>query len=220
MAAFRFLGLAAIGGLALAPLPALAGKPPAGFAATPPAPPPAHAADGAIFNVSAGYSALVTGAQARGVGDTLTIILSEITTSSKTSATKTQRSGNGSIITPTVGPFVINPGALTASSSGSFTGSGNTALSSVFTGTIAVTISEVRANGTALVRGEKRMLLSQGQEWIQFSGIVRLADVDQDNNVASGKVADARIEYAGNGAITRSAREGWLSHFFNIISPF
>jgi flagellar L-ring protein precursor FlgH len=206
--------------LALAPVPALAGKPPAGFASTPPAPPPPHPADGAIFNVAAGYTPLVTGAQARGVGDALTIILAETTTSSKTSATKTQRSGSAGIVTPTVGPFVINPGALTASSQGNFNGSGNTALSSVFTGTIAVTIAEVRPNGTAVVRGEKRMLLSQGEEWIQFSGIIRLADLDLDNTVPSGKVADAHIEYAGNGAITRSAREGWLSHFFNIISPF
>jgi flagellar L-ring protein precursor FlgH len=53
-----------------------------------------------------------------------------------------------------------------------------------------------------------------------FSGIVRLNDISMDNTVPSGRVADAHIEYAGNGAITRSAREGWLSHFFNIISPF
>ena len=40
-----------------------------------------------------------------------------------------------------------------------------------------------------------------------------LADVD-------GEVADARIEYAGNGSIQRAAREGWLSKFFSMISPF
>jgi hypothetical protein len=33
--------------------------------------------------------------------------------------------------------------------------------------------------------------------------------------VQSGQVADARIEYAGDGAIQRSGREGWLSKFFN-----
>jgi hypothetical protein len=62
----------------------------------------------------------------------------------------------------------------------------------VFTGTIAVTLAEVRPNGTAVVRGEKRMLLSQGQEWIQFSGIVRLADIDQDNKCLGqgGRCAD------------------------------
>jgi flagellar L-ring protein precursor FlgH len=33
-------------------------------------------------------------------------------------------------------------------------------------------------------------------------------------------LADARIEYAGNGAVQRARREGWLSKFFNLISPF
>ena len=64
------------------------------------------------------------------------------------------------------------------------------------------------------------MLLSQGEEWIQFSGIVRLADVSPDNRVASSQVADARIVYSGKGAIQRAGREGWLSRFFNMISPF
>ena len=83
-----------------------------------------------------------------------------------------------------------------------------------------MTIAEVRANGTALLRGEKRMLLSQGHEWVQFTGIARLADIDADNRIVSTRVADARLEYSGNGAVQRAGREGWLSRFFNMISPF
>ena len=49
---------------------------------------------------------------------------------------------------------------------------------------------------------------------------MRLADIDADNRVASSRVADARIEYAGNGSIQRAGREGWLSRFFNMVSPF
>lgn len=64
------------------------------------------------------------------------------------------------------------------------------------------------------------MLLSQGQEWIQFSGIVRLVDIDADNTVKSPQVADARMEYSGKGSIQRASREGWLSRFFNMVSPF
>lgn len=64
------------------------------------------------------------------------------------------------------------------------------------------------------------MLLSQGNEWIQFSGIVRLSDIDPDNRIVSSRVADAKIEYAGSGSIQRASREGWLSRFFNMITPF
>ncbi|MBS0255324.1 MAG: flagellar basal body L-ring protein FlgH [Proteobacteria bacterium] len=202
--------------------PAAAKKPPAGYepALPQPAAPAPHSADGAIFNASAGYAPLVTGARAHAVGDVLTINLVETTTTAKTASSKTQRAGSGSVTPPTAGPFAIDPNALNAAAQSSFNGQGQAAQTSSFSGTVSVTIAEVRANGTALVRGEKRMMLSQGQEWIQFSGIVRLADIDPDNAVASGKVADARVEYAGNGAIQRSAREGWLSKFFNLVSPF
>lgn len=203
--------------------PALAkSKPPAGFEAALPTPAPApRPADGAIFNPAAGYAALHEGLRARAVGDPLTVVLVEATTTAKSAGSKTQRSGGVGIVPPTAGPLsFLNPDALKASGSGSFNGQGNASQTSSLDGEVAVTIAEVRPNGTALIRGEKRMLLSQGHEWIQFSGIVRLADVSPDNRIQSNRVADARIEYAGNGAVQRASREGWLSRFFNMISPF
>lgn len=210
-----------IAALALA-LPAAAKPPPKGFEPALPVPisPPA-VADGAIFHVDAGYAALVEGRRARSVGDPLTILLTESTVTSKSAGSKTKRDGGFSILPPTAGPLdFLNPNSLKASGGGNFTGNGNAAQNSSLSGTVAVTIAEVRPNGTAVVRGEKRLLLSQGREWIQLSGIVRLGDIDADNRIRSTQVADARIEYSGNGAVQRAGREGWLSKFFNILSPF
>lgn len=214
-----WLGLAA---LWLVPSPAHARKPPEGFAATLPQPvtPPAEP-DGAIFHASTGYSALVEGNRARRVGDPITILLTETMQTSKSAGTKTQKDGNFGVTPPSAGPLsFINPNSLKASGNSSFNGTGNTTQTSSLSGSVAVTIAEVRPNGTVLVRGEKRLLLSQGHEWVQVSGIVRLADLDEQNRVASSQVADARIEYTGNGAINRAAKEGWLSKFFNMVSPF
>ena len=215
------LAAAVIATGAIAASPALAKRAPAGFEPVLPAtvaPPPAS---GSIFNVNLGYGGLVEGNRARRVGDTLTINLVERTITSKSVGTKTDREGGASITPPTSGPLdFLNPNALKASSQSSFKGAGNTSQTSSLNGQVGVTIAEVRPNGTALVRGEKRMLLSQGDEWIQFSGIVRLADVDENNMIPSSRVADARIEYSGRGSIQRAGREGWLSKFFNMISPF
>ena len=209
-------------GCALLPSPALAKRPPEGFAPALPAPAPApRVADGSIFNASAGYAALHEGLRARVVGDPVTIRLVENTTTSKSAGSKTQRSGAGSIVPPAAFPFAwLNPQSLKASAQGSFNGQGNATQTSSFSSELSVTIAEVRANGTALLRGEKRMLLSQGHEWVQFTGIARLADIDADNRIVSTRVADARLEYSGNGAVQRAGREGWLSRFFNMISPF
>ena len=78
--------------LLLAPEHVHAKKPPEGFAASMPpiaaAPPPV--ADGAIFHVGAGYAALVEGSRARHVGDPITVLLIESTSTSKSAGTKTQ----------------------------------------------------------------------------------------------------------------------------------
>ncbi len=194
------------------------------FAATLPAAvpePSPGAANGSIFQASAGYAALHEGSRARSVGDPLTILLIESTTTSKSVSSKSDKGGNLSLTPPSTGPFsFLSPDALKASSSSSFNGKGNAGQTSSLAATLSVTIAQVRPNGTALVKGEKRMLLSQGREWIRFSGIVRLADIDMENRVLSTQVADAHIEYTGKGALQRSSKQGWLGRFFNMISPF
>ena len=215
------LRTAALGGLALAATPARAAHTPKpSFAATLPAAIGEGRGDGSIFAANAAYTPLVSGSRAHGVGDVLTVVLSESSSTAKTATTKTQRTGSASITPPSQGPFAINPNALNASATGSFNGQGNATQTNSFTGTITVTIAEVRPNGTAVVRGEKQMFLAQGKEWIKFSGIVRLADVDAANQIQSGQVADAHVEYKGDGTISRSASEGWLSKIFSYISPF
>ena len=207
--------------LAASATPALAKRPPVGFQPALPAVPAARPADGSIFNVNAGYAGLVTGNRAHAVGDPISIVLIERTTTAKTVGMNTNRAGGASITPPTSGPLsFLNPNALNASSQSSFKGAGNTSQTSSLAGEVGVTIQEVRPNGTALVRGEKRMLLNHGYEWVQFSGIVRLSDIDEDNRILSSRVADARMEYTGNGSFQRAGREGWLGRFFSLISPF
>ena len=192
------------------------------FAATLPAAQSAPSpANGSIFQASAGYAALHEGSRARRVGDPLTILLVESTTTTKSVSSKSDKGGNLALTPPITGPFsFLSPDALKASSNSSFNGKGNAGQTSSLAASLSVTIAEVRPNGTALVKGEKRMLLSQGREWIQFSGIVRLVDIDMENHILSTRVADARIVYSGKGALQRSSKQGWLGRFFNMISPF
>jgi flagellar L-ring protein FlgH len=211
--------------------------PQAGFAAPPPpgapitaatagdpfaAPSPAASASaGSIFQVGQGYAGLVTGTRARALGDMVTIVLTEATTTNKSTTGRTDREGSFSITPPTAGPLsFLNPNALNAGADGSFTGGGNATQQSRLNGTVAVTIAAIYPNGTAEVVGEKQMLLSQGDEWVQFAGRIRLVDIDGDNRLASSQVANARIIYTGKGAVQQASRPGWLSRFFGLISPF
>jgi Flagellar basal body L-ring protein len=74
-----------------------------------------------------------------------------------------------------------------------------------------VTVIDVLPNGNLSVRGEKRVALNQGDEFIRLSGIVRPVDITASNMISSDKVADVTIMYVGEGALADSSKMGWLS---------
>jgi len=81
-------------------------------------------------------------------------------------------------------------------------------------GTVSVTVTEVLSNGNLLVRGEKRLGMTGGNEYVKISGIVRPIDIDVANTVPSTKVADATIEYSADGQMANASKQGWLARFF------
>lgn len=182
--------------------------------------PTAPPANGAIFQASTGYAPLYEGWRAKHVGDPLTIILVENTNASKSASSKLDSNGNIGLTPPKTGPLAFDPGMSSASGTRSFKGQGAADQSNSLSGAISVTVAEVYPNGTMLVKGTKRVTLNRGDEFIQIRGIVRMADVDIQNTVPSTRVADAQISYTGKGDVARASRQGWLAHFFGILSPF
>lgn len=191
------------------------------FAATYPAvvPPPA-AATGAIYTADA-YQALASGRQARQIGDILTIRLVERTRATKSQSADAARSSSTALTLPGAFPFSKIPGDLFEGGGNSdFSGSGAAEQQNQLQGDITVTVANVLANGVLVVRGEKRVRLNRGDEFIRMSGLVRTSDIGLDNSVPSTRVADARITYAGTGQVAAASRQGWLQRFFTAVSPF
>jgi flagellar L-ring protein FlgH len=211
--------------LSAAAQPASAGlfarAPKVDYAPIPPAAPAPPPANGAIYQASNGYAGLYEGTRARRVGDPLTILLVERTVAQKDVTSKSGRDGNVGLTPPSIGPLsLFQPNEAKASGTQAFNGNGTAAQSNSLSGEISVTVAEVFPNNTMLIRGQKRLTLNRGDEWVQISGIVRIADIDFDNRVLSTRVADARITYTGKGDIQRQARPGWLQRFFSLVSPF
>ncbi|WP_298668755.1 flagellar basal body L-ring protein FlgH [uncultured Sphingomonas sp.] len=177
--------------------------------------------NGAIFQASGGYAALYEGWRARRVGDPLTIVLVERTAASKSASSKLDSGGGFGLTPPSTGPLsLFKPTDAAASGTRNFKGTGTTDQANSLTGAISVTVAQVYPNGTMLVQGQKHVTLNRGDEVVQIKGIVRIADIDLDNNVLSTRVADAQIAYTGRGDVARASRQGWLSRFFQVVSPF
>lgn len=218
-------------GAALIASPAAAGlfgkkKPAEDFSAVrlaPVAQTPAAApeANGAIFQAATGYAALHEGWRARRVGDPLTIVLVERTAASKSASSKLDSGGGFGLTPPSTGPLSLFKSTdASASGTRNFTGAGTTDQANSLTGAISVTVAKIYPNGTLLVQGQKHVTLNRGDEVVQIKGIVRTADIDLDNSVPSTRVADAQIAYTGKGDVARASRQGWLSRFFQVVSPF
>ena len=148
-------------------------------------------------------------------------MLVERTQAAKTSVANTGRSGDIGLAPPITGPLsLFTPKDFNMGGDSSFNGKGQAAQSNALSGEVSVTVADVYPNGTMLVRGEKLIRLNRGDEFVQFAGLVRQADVTADNRVPSTRVADAKITYTGKGEIARASRQGWLQRFFSMLSPF
>lgn len=178
--------------------------------------------NGSIYQVRQGYQPLFEDRRPRSVGDILTIVLDEEVSASKNSQSNAGRTGSAGLDLAQL-PDVLDTLAeygFDVSGENDFTGSGGSQANNSFTGTITVSVLEVMNNGNLRVRGEKQIAINQGTEFIRFSGVVNPRTVTAQNTVPSTQVADARIEYVGDGYINEAQHMGWLQRFFLNVSPF
>lgn len=187
-----------------------------------PVPMPGNDTGGSIYQ-NASFRPLFEDRRARFVGDTVIIRITENTAASKSSKANAERNGSISASVPTIQSL---PGktfqgiALDAETASTFDGGGGANATNAFTGTITCTVIEVYPNGNLLVSGEKQIAMSQGTEFIRFSGVINPVMIGATNSVSSTQVADARIEYRANGYIDEAQTMGWLARFFNNVMPF
>jgi len=198
------------------------------YAATPPVQaPPAPRGNGSIYQ--AGYEhSWFENVRARRVGDILLVNLVEDTEARHTNDGSVDRSSSTSVTNPTLLGRALKfdlPGLNGTStlgqsleSSTAFGGDGENTQNNEFSGSISVSVTDVLPNGYLKVRGEKRIGLTGGNEYIRVSGIVRPADIDNNNTVESTRIADATLVYVGDGQVADASKMGWLARFF--ISSF
>ena len=183
------------------------------------APPPLDyslpkAKHGSLYRHNYGM-ALFQDRRAYRVGDMLTVMLAEETESTKKANTKYGKSSNVGFGIPSLGGNTIDELEASVDAKRGFDGSATSSQKNKLEGSITVTVHEVLPNGVLRISGEKWLRLNQGDEFIRLTGMVRVDDISRNNQVFSSRIGDARITYAGRGAVADSNASGWLSQFFN-----
>lgn len=157
--------------------------------------------------------------KARGIGDVVTVLVTENTIAVQDADSKLARSteasaGGGS------GAFFqmlrVIPKA-TLSGSTKQQGSGGTSRTSKVISTVSCKVVNVTEAGMLVICGERVLKTNRDTQTVSFKGIVRPEDIDPNNTVPSGAVADARIEITGRGPIDRHVKPGILTRIFEFL---
>ena len=158
------------------------------------------------------------------VGDIITVLLNESTQAARTQNTDVSRESKNSLpsgMSTKVGnmsPFLS--GIDLNNNNNSSKGTGKADQQASLSGSVAVTVIEILANGNLMIRGEKKLGLSEGTEVIQVSGVIRPEDVGPNSTVQSRRLANAQIAYRGSGDLANATKAGWGTSLMHKFWPF
>ena len=99
-------------------------------------------------------------------------------------------------------------------------GTGATSRSNTLTAKIAARVTEVLPNGDFRIMGTHFTQVNREDHFVTVSGIIRPTDISSENYILSSAIAEARIEYSGNGTIGTKQGVGWGTKVLDLVWPF
>jgi len=167
---------------------------------------------------------------AHAVGDLVTIQIIEETQASRSATTNLNRAsaldaevsammGLETRLTE-IAPDVSPSAGIGTGSSSSFSGEGATSRSGSLTATVTARVVGVLTNGNLVVVGRQEVKVNHEVQVLTIRGIIRPQDIKIDNTIPSTQVADAQIEYAGNGVVAEKQVPGWGTRVVDRVWPF
>jgi flagellar L-ring protein FlgH len=169
-------------------------------------------------------SSLSLDRRARNVNDLVTIRVVESIEGSGTADSALSKNGSASAsVSKLFGaekklPRSMDPTALAAAkTSTDFKGAGTTTRAGELTALMTARVSDVLPSGDMVVEGVREIEINGDRQIVVLSGVVRGADIDQNNVVFSTSIGQLRIRYFGRGLMKDNLKPGWLIRALNKV---
>ncbi len=151
------------------------------------------------------------------VGDLITVVIVE-----QAKATQEARSSSEEKGSVNAGPgsgFLsrLLPETIGADWGNSSEGEGSTTRGGSLQGKITVQVTGVNPNDTLIIEGRQVIKVNNEDQVLKITGMIRSEDVSIDNVTLSSNIANAVIEYQGNGNINNAQKPGIITRFFHWI---
>jgi flagellar L-ring protein precursor FlgH len=167
--------------------------------------------------------------KAAAAGDIVTVIVQE---SVAAQSTQNKESTRQSTVNDAVGQFIF-PAAtsgtgthagqlpsLQVTGKSDYTGGGQISNSQSATSTAAVLVTDVLPNGNLVIEGVRLVTFSGETQYVVLHGIIRPDDISSSDTVLSSSIAEAKVEFISQGALTDAEKLGWFSKLYEMLRPF
>jgi flagellar L-ring protein precursor FlgH len=157
-------------------------------------------------------------------GDILTIVIAESAVAQSSQNKKSTRESSlqdaiSRFIYPGLGAHKGELPGMTSAGTASYSGGGDISNSQSLSARAAVLVTDVLPNGNLVIEGVRVVTFSGETQYVVLRGIVRHDDIARDNSVISTNIADARVEFYAEGALTDAQKRGWLTKIYERLRP-
>jgi len=162
-------------------------------------------------------------------GDILTVVISESVAQQSSQSTKSNKEStidagiSQFIYPPALSGLATHGGVLPATklaAKNDFAGGGQISNTQSLSGRAAVLVTDVLPNGNLVIEGVRVITFSGETQYVVLHGLVRADDVTSANTVDSTNVADVRLEFISEGALTDAQKRGWLTKIYDTLRPY
>lgn len=153
---------------------------------------------------------------------TINIVMNDSATFNNSTA-KTRKSANSASTDFDIGLFTFlaqGQGEAKIGGNAQASGQGSVVRSEKLKLQLTAVIREVLANGNFVVEGTQQVLVNNEMRDVRVAGIVNPNDIAPDNSVDYQKIADARVQYGGSGAVSAVQKPAWGVQLWDKITPF
>lgn len=168
------------------------------------------------------------------VNDIVTVLISENTSASSSGKKKLSSANNTALgdgklgFTGTAGhqsKFFqkandVSNYTFNTASTKDYQGQGSVTRDEVFKSTVTARVVKVLNNGNYFIHGKRQLLINGEKQIIQISGVISPYDINQNNEIASNKISDAKIAYNTQGDIDHSTKQGKYTRVLEALWPF
>lgn len=149
------------------------------------------------------------------VGDLITVVIVEQAKATQEAKSSSEERGSVNAGPGTGFLSRLLPETIGANWGNTAEGEGSTTRGGSLQGKITVQVTGVNPNGTLIIEGRQVIKVNNEDQVLKITGMVRSEDVTIDNITLSSNIANAVIEYQGNGNINDAQKPGIITRVFH-----